>query len=73
MAAINLLTLWKIADVTENVPAYSITVTGSGNNHSYEKKIAPEGRLFKTWHYWLPIPRSEIQASNSQLEQNPGY
>jgi len=48
MAGINLLTLWKIADVTENVPAYGITVTGSGNTYSYEKKIAPEGRLFKT-------------------------
>jgi hypothetical protein len=65
---------WKIADVTENAPAYGITVTEDGNGgFSYTKKIALDGRMFKQQHYWLPIPRSEIQASNNQLEQNPNY
>lgn len=64
---------WKIADVTENVPAYGITITKTGNSFSYTKKIALEGRKFETKHYWLPIPRAEIQASGGKLTQNPGY
>lgn len=65
---------WKIADVTENVPAYGITITKDGNgNLAYAQKIALEGRRFETKHYWLPIPRAEIQASNNQLQQNDGY
>lgn len=64
---------WKIADVTENVPAYGITITKNGTTFTYEKKVALSGRAFATKHYWLPIPRSEIQASNNQIEQNAGY
>jgi hypothetical protein len=64
---------WKIADVTENVPAYGITVTKNGNTYKYTKTIALDGRQFSDKNYWLPIPRAEIQASNNQLQQNPGY
>jgi hypothetical protein len=64
---------WKIAEDTENKPAEGITVTKSGNSFTYTRKVALSGRSFATKHYWLPIPRSEIQASNNQLEQNPGY
>jgi hypothetical protein len=64
---------WKIADETENVPAYGITITKSGNTLTYEKKIALDGRMFETKHYWLPIPRAEIQASGNKLQQNDGY
>ncbi|WP_447642458.1 MULTISPECIES: RagB/SusD family nutrient uptake outer membrane protein [Chitinophagaceae] len=65
---------WKIADVTENVPAYGITVTkNSDGSFTYAKKVALDGRAFKQQHYWLPIPRTEIQASNNQIEQNPNY
>ncbi|SDL62837.1 Starch-binding associating with outer membrane [Catalinimonas alkaloidigena] len=65
---------WKIAETTENVPAYGIEITKSDNGSlSFQRKVALEGRSFSEKHYWLPIPRAEIQATNNQLEQNPGY
>jgi hypothetical protein len=65
---------WKIADVTENVPAYGVTVVvGTGGSYVYTRKVALSGRLFAEKNYWLPIPRAEIQASNDQLSQNFGY
>ncbi|MEZ2336878.1 RagB/SusD family nutrient uptake outer membrane protein [Mucilaginibacter sp. RCC_168] len=67
---------WKIADQTENVPAYGIAVginAASPSGYSYAQKIALTGRAFHSQHYWLPIPLAEIQASNGQLKQNPGY
>ncbi|WP_353719164.1 RagB/SusD family nutrient uptake outer membrane protein [Dyadobacter sp. 676] len=64
---------WKIANTTENVPAYGVEVGKSGNTFTYTRKEALTGRSFADKQYWLPIPRTEIQASNNQLEQNPGY
>lgn len=67
---------WKIADSTENVPAYGVSVTVNAANpsgYTYTKKIALAGRAFHTQQYWLPIPLTEIQASNNNLQQNPGY
>lgn len=64
---------WKIADVTENVPAYGVAISKTGNTFTYSQKIALEGKHFEAKQYWLPIPRSEIQASNGQLKQNDGY
>lgn len=65
---------WLIADETANEPAQGITITKDDNGDlSYEIKTALEGRSFEEKHYWLPIPRAEILASDNQLEQNPGY
>ncbi len=64
---------WKIAEVTENKPAGGITVTKSGSTYTYATKVALDGRKFETRHYWLPIPRAEIQASNNKITQNSGY
>lgn len=64
---------WKIADVTENKPAGGITITKSGSTFTYTPKVALDGRHFETKHYWLPIPRAEILASDNQLQQNTGY
>jgi starch-binding outer membrane protein, SusD/RagB family len=64
---------WKIADVTENKPAGGITVGKSGNTFTYTPKVALDGRKFDPRNYWLPIPRAEIQASNSRITQNTGY
>ena len=64
---------WKIADSTENVPCYGVNVTMSGSTYTYSRQIALSGRLFTDKEYWLPIPLSEIQASNNQLQQNTGY
>jgi hypothetical protein len=62
-----------IAEVTENKPAGGITVTKNGSTFTYEPKVALDGRHFETKHYWLPIPRTEIQASNNKIQQNLGY
>lgn len=64
---------WKIANVTENVPAYGIDVTKTGNTYTYVRKVALTGRSFANKNYWLPIPRAEIQASNNKLTQNADY
>ena len=65
---------WKIAMETENEPAYGINVVKTGEaEFSYSTKVALDGRRFEEKHYWLPIPRAEILASNNQLKQNPGY
>jgi starch-binding outer membrane protein, SusD/RagB family len=64
---------WKIADVTENRPAQGITITKSGSTLTYATKVALDGKAFATKHYWLPIPRAEIQASKNQIQQNTGY
>lgn len=64
---------WKIADSVENEPAYGITVNKSGGTYAYSRKVALDGRHFDPKQYWLPIPRSEILASDNKLEQNPGY
>ncbi len=64
---------WKIADQTENMPAQGITITKTGSTLTYQKKIALEGRKFEEKHYWLPIPRAEIQASGGKLKQNNLY
>jgi starch-binding outer membrane protein, SusD/RagB family len=64
---------WKIADVTENKPAGGINVTKNGSSFTYATKVALDGRHFETKHYWLPIPRAEIQASNNKIPQTTGY
>ncbi|MEL7834777.1 RagB/SusD family nutrient uptake outer membrane protein [Fodinibius sp. Rm-B-1B1-1] len=65
---------WEIAMDTENEPAYGMRITKNGDGSlEYERKVALDGRSFEEKHYWLPIPREEIQASDGQLEQNPGY
>lgn len=64
---------WKIADVTENKPAGGITITKTGSTLTYATKVALEGRKFDTRNYWLPIPRTEILASNNKIVQNNGY
>lgn len=64
---------WKIANVTENVPAYGMDVTKNGSTYTYTRKEALSGRHFEDKHYFLPIPRAEILASGGKLTQNAGY
>jgi hypothetical protein len=64
---------WRIAITTENIPAYGIDVKMVNGAPVYTRKVALSGRLFNEKNYWLPIPRTEIQASNNQLLQNTGY
>lgn len=64
---------WKIAPQTENVPAYGIEIGKNGDSFTYALKEALTGKSFAEKQYWLPIPRSEILASDNKLQQNPGY
>lgn len=65
---------WMTADEVENTPAYGIEIVkAEDGTFTYTQKISLNGKKFEQQHYWLPIPRSEILASNNQLEQNPGY
>ncbi|KGO84875.1 carbohydrate-binding protein SusD [Flavobacterium rivuli WB 3.3-2 = DSM 21788] len=65
---------WKIADVTENKPAQGINIVRAlDGTKTYSVFTALAGKSFQTKHYWLPIPRFEILASDNQLEQNPEY
>jgi hypothetical protein len=65
---------WKIADVTNNVPAYGIAPQKKQDGSIvYSKFIALIGRKFSDKDYWMPIPRTEILASGGALQQNPGY
>jgi len=65
---------WKIAEVTENMPAQGINIVRAlDGTKTYSVFTALAGKSFQPQHYWLPIPRFEIQASNNQLEQNPQY
>jgi hypothetical protein len=64
---------WMIAMDTENEPAYGVSITKSGNTLTYQKVVALDGRKFEEKHYWLPIPRAEIQSSGDRLDQSPHY
>jgi len=65
---------WKVAEVTENQPARGVIIMKNADGtFTYTSKVALDGRKFEPKHYWLPLPRTEIQASNNQLKQNPGY
>ncbi|MXN93291.1 RagB/SusD family nutrient uptake outer membrane protein [Flavobacterium sp. Sd200] len=65
---------WMIADQTENEAAQGISVIRAlDGTKTYSVITALTGRSFQQKHYWLPIPRFEILASNNQLEQNPEY
>jgi starch-binding outer membrane protein, SusD/RagB family len=66
---------WKIAEVTENAPALGLEAFKTGSTITYDTTIAlnEPGRHFEPKHYWLPIPRAEIQASNGKITQNNGY
>ena len=64
---------WMIADEVENQPALGMRITKTNGDLDYSTFTALDGKSFKERNYWLPIPRSEILASDNQLEQNPGY
>jgi len=65
---------WMIASQVENEEAEGIRILRDGaGNLTYEVVTALTGKSFQDKHYWLPIPRFEIQASNNMLPQNPGY
>jgi starch-binding outer membrane protein, SusD/RagB family len=61
---------WKIAEQTENGPAYGLD-TDSGEPNFYNLK-AFETRVFSKKHYLFPIPQVEI-INDLELVQNTGW
>ncbi|KOS08391.1 carbohydrate-binding protein SusD [Flavobacterium akiainvivens] len=65
---------WMIANDVENQAAEGINILKNADGSlTYTIITALAGKSFQEKHYWLPIPRTEIQASNNQLQQNPNY
>lgn len=65
---------WKIANVTDNVPAYGILPEKQANGSIvYRSIISLSDRKFQQRNYWVPIPQDEIRASGGLLKQNSGY
>lgn len=65
---------WKIAMVTENLPARGISIIkATDGTLTFSSKIALSGKAFMVQHYWYPIPLEEINASGGKLEQNDNY
>lgn len=63
---------WMIAPETESLPVQGILPRKNGSSITYER-VKIFDRLWKDAYYWMPIPLSDIQASNGKLTQNPGY
>jgi hypothetical protein len=65
---------WKIANLTNNEPAYGVAPAKQPDGTIvYNKIISLTGRKFADKDYWMPIPQNEILASGGKLKQNPGY
>lgn len=65
---------WKIGPDVYSKPVRGVDVYRSGSTIEYRYNFDVDTRL--KWDdkmYLFPIPYSEIQASNNQLTQNPGY
>lgn len=64
---------WKIADVTENLPAHKLDILRDFHNGVKTYTISViQDRKFLPQHYLLPIPRTEMQR-DPLLVQNPNY
>lgn len=63
---------WKIAEVTENVPAHGVKIIRHADGHKTYEIVKVQDRKFEQQHYLLPIPQSE-RRKNNLLEQNPFY
>lgn len=63
---------WKDAMEVLNTPVLGVKVSKSGDTYEYEvTEVAT--RTFHERNHYLPFLRSEIENSNSTLEQNPQY
>lgn len=64
---------WKIADQTENVTIHRMQIMKNvaTGKKTYTVEALQERRFFAQ-HYYLPIPRSEIEK-DPNLSQNEGY
>ena len=64
---------WKIASITENNNLKRMVIEKlDDGSKKYEVKEL-EKRSFNEMHYYLPIPRDEVDKSHGSLTQNDGY
>lgn len=63
---------WKIAEITEKKPVISMEIIKDGDTKRYTEVIKFQ-RNFLPQHYYLPIPRTEVEKSFELIKQNPGY
>ncbi|MGV8133964.1 MAG: RagB/SusD family nutrient uptake outer membrane protein [Mangrovibacterium sp.] len=64
---------WKIADQTENVTIHRMQIYKNLASGAKTYSVEPlQERKFYSQHYFLPIPRGEMNK-DPNLEQNPGY
>lgn len=61
---------WKIAEVTENRPAYGLDISQMSYNASFYTRVKMEDRVFSKKHYLYPLAQSELER-NTMLVQNP--
>lgn len=65
---------WKIGPDALGKPAKGVDVYKNGSVIEYDYNYTVDGnRKWLDKMYFLPIPYSEIQASNNKLTQNDGY
>ena len=64
---------WKIADKTEKKPIMSMEIEKETDNSETYTEVIRLQRNFQPQHYYLPIPRTEVDKSLGSIEQNPGY
>ncbi|WP_215223138.1 RagB/SusD family nutrient uptake outer membrane protein [Echinicola shivajiensis] len=61
---------WKTAEDEFNGPVHGLRITQSGDDFEYDV-IEVEDRIFTEKMYLFPIPQSEINNTNGNLQQNP--
>ncbi|MDR1335565.1 MAG: RagB/SusD family nutrient uptake outer membrane protein [Tannerella sp.] len=64
---------WKIAMETENVDQRGVDIRIVDGVKTYDFNRAVLQRRFSEQHYWIPIPRAEIDKSLGSLTQSPLY
>lgn len=64
---------WKIADITEKKPVMAMEIIKESNNSRKYTEVIKFERDFLPQHYYIPIPRTEVEKSLGSIEQNPGY
>jgi hypothetical protein len=64
---------WKIADQTENITVHRMQIYKNLASGKKTYSVDPlQERKFYSQHYFLPVPRDEMNK-DPNLEQNPGY
>lgn len=64
---------WKIADVTEKKPVIAMEIVKKSDDSRTYTEVIKFQRDFFPQHYYIPIPRTEVEKSLGAIKQNPNY